>query len=189
VSKGEVSRAVSYRDALLGWHDFYVTAGAAAATLVGLLFVGLSLHIRVVVAHRDVRSLARATLTDFFVVLLVALVILAPTTNESTTAIWLLAVGVTSLILVVRPALASFRPGRTRTLALWVLITRFGLSALCFIGVAFVGVLFGGGDFEGGLAGLLVLVIVLLVVAVRNTWDLLVTVADRPESGPSRHPR
>ena len=44
---------MSYGQAVQGWHDFYVTAGAAAATLVGLLFVGLSLHIRVVVAHPD----------------------------------------------------------------------------------------------------------------------------------------
>ena len=40
---------MTYADALQSWRDFYVTAGAAAATLVGLLFVGLSLHIRVVV--------------------------------------------------------------------------------------------------------------------------------------------
>src|SRR2546423_1827904 len=36
---------------LAGWHDLYVTVGAAAATLVGLPSVGLSLHVRVVVAH------------------------------------------------------------------------------------------------------------------------------------------
>ena len=48
---------------LAGWHEVYVTVGAAAGTLVGLLFVGLSLHIRVVVAHAEVRSLARVTLT------------------------------------------------------------------------------------------------------------------------------
>ncbi len=37
------------------WHDFYVVAGTAAATLVGLLFVGLSLRSflvpRYVVSH------------------------------------------------------------------------------------------------------------------------------------------
>jgi hypothetical protein len=178
---------MTYADTLQSWHDFYVTAGAAAATLVGLLFVGLSLHIRVVVAHHDVRSLARATLTDFFVVLLVALVVLAPTTNARTLATWLIAVGVTSLVLVLRPALQGIRTGRPRTLGLWVLISRFGLSALCFVGVAITGVVFGGGDVERGLTALLVLVIVLLVIAVRNTWDLLVTVADRPETSPSRH--
>ena len=69
---------MTYGDAVQSWRDFYVTAGAAAATLVGLLFVGLSLHIRVVVSQADVKSLARITLADFFVILLVALVILAP---------------------------------------------------------------------------------------------------------------
>src|ERR1700730_6908125 len=120
---------MSYGDTLQSWHDFYVTVGAAAATLVGLLFVGLSLHIRVVVSHPDVKSLARATLTDFFVVLLVALVILTPPTNAGTVAAWLIAIGVISLALVVRPALQGFRATRTRKLRLWVVILRFGLSA------------------------------------------------------------
>jgi hypothetical protein len=180
---------MSYGPTILSWHDFYVTVGAAAATLVGLLFVGLSLHIRVVVSHPDVRSLARATLMDFFVVLLVALVVLAPTTNARATATWLIAIGVVSLVLVVRPALRGFRTGRPRTLRIGVLISRFGLSALCFAGVAITGVVFGRGDFESGLTGLLVLVIVLLVIAVRNTWDLLVTVADRPEAERTRRSR
>jgi hypothetical protein len=180
---------MSYGDTLQSWHDFYVTAGAAAATLVGLLFVGLSLHIRVVVSHHDVRSLARATLMDFFVVLLVALVVLAPTTDTRTTATWLIAVGAVSLGLVIRPAVRGFRTRHPRTLGLLVLISRFGLSALCYAGIATMGVLFGRQDFEHGLSGLLIVVIVLLVIAVRNTWDLLVTVADRPEVGPTRQPR
>ena len=46
---------MTFEQALQSWHDFYLTAGAASATLVGLLFVGLSLHIRVVVSHPDVR--------------------------------------------------------------------------------------------------------------------------------------
>ena len=178
-----------YGDTLQSWHDFYVTAGAAAATLVGLLFVGLSLHIRVVVSHRDVRSLARATLTGFFAVTLVALVVLAPATDPKTTATWLIAVGVISLGLTVRPTLEGFRMRRPRALALWVLISRFGLSALCYVGIAAIGVLFGRQDYESGLSSLLIVVVMLLVIAVRNTWDLLVTVADRPEAATPRHPR
>jgi hypothetical protein len=50
---------MSFQEALQGWHDFYLTAGAASATLAGLLFVGLSLHLRIVVTHPEVRSLAR----------------------------------------------------------------------------------------------------------------------------------
>ncbi len=186
---GRAAKGVRYGDTLQSWHDFYVTAGAAAATLAGLLFVGLSLHIRVVVSHRDVRSLARATLTDFVAVLLIALAVLTPTTDSRTTATWLIAVGVISLGLIVRPTLEGFRTRHPRALGLRVLISRFGLSAVCYAGVASIGVLFSRQNYEGGLSGLLVVVTLLLVIAVRNTWDLLVTVADRPEVATSRHPR
>jgi len=44
-------------------------AGTAAATLVGLLFVGLSLHLRAVLSRSEVRSLARVTLANFGLIL------------------------------------------------------------------------------------------------------------------------
>jgi len=179
---------MTYADAVQSWRDFYVTAGAAAATLVGLLFVGLSLHIRVVVSQADVKSLARITLADFFVILLVALVILAPLGDAGATAAWLIAVAAVSAALVVRPAAEGFRRSRTRTIGLRVLLWRFGLSTFCYLGVGSMGVLFRLGDVNGALSGLLLVVVLLLVVAVRNTWDLLVTVADRQDSpvGPGK---
>jgi hypothetical protein len=45
------------------WHDVFAAATSASATLLGLLFVGLSLHVRLVVEHEDVRALARQTFT------------------------------------------------------------------------------------------------------------------------------
>src|SRR6266487_4627767 len=169
---------MTFGEALLGWRDFYVTAGAAAATLVGLLFVGLSLHIRVVVSHADVRSLARVTLTDFFVILLIALALLEPTLSATQIADWLLGIAAVSLALIVRPASQGFRSKADRAIGVGVLMARFGVSALAFIGVGAMGVLFIAGDFRDALNGLLPVVVLLLVVAVRNTWDLLVTVAD-----------
>src|SRR5437762_13927998 len=94
---------------LAGWHALYVTVAAAAATLVGLLFVGLSLHIRVVVAHPDVRSLARVTLTDFVVVLLVALLLLSPAGGVQTAGIALVIVAGVSLVIMLRVALDGLR--------------------------------------------------------------------------------
>jgi len=47
------------------WRDFYVVSGTAAATLVGLLFVGLSLHLRAVLSRSEVRALARVALANF----------------------------------------------------------------------------------------------------------------------------
>ena len=178
---GEHAELMTFSDALVGWHDFYVTAGAAAATLAGLLFVGLSLHIRVVVSHPDVRSLARVTLTDFFVILLIALALLQPTLSTTQIADWLLAVAAVSLALIVRPASQGFRSKADRAIGVGVLVARFGVSALAFVGIGATGVLFIGGDFRDALSGLMPVVVLLLVVAVRNTWDLLVTVADRSD--------
>lgn len=55
---------MSYQDTLLGWHDFYLAGAGASATFAGLLFVGLSLHIRIVVTHPEARSLVAQGLAD-----------------------------------------------------------------------------------------------------------------------------
>jgi hypothetical protein len=54
-----------------------------------------------------------------------------------------------------------------------------------------MGVLFGLGNVTGALSGMFLVVVLLLVVAVRNTWDLLVTVADRTDRsvGPRKQDR
>jgi hypothetical protein len=175
---------MTFDQALQSWHDFYLTAGAASATLVGLLFVGLSLHIRVVVSHPDVRALARVTLTNFFVIVLIALAILIPTTASTNIALWLLLVGLVSFGLMLRPAIEGFRNRSNRTLGLRVLTARFGISALGFIAMIGLAAVFAAGNYEAGFNGLVTVVVVLLVMAVRNTWDLLVTVADKT-AGPT----
>src|SRR5438445_501619 len=97
-----------------GWHDFYILAGTAAATLVGLLFVGLSLHLRIVVASSEVRSLARVTLANFGAILFVALFMVIPQ-DRSTAAVELIASRLPSLIIPTPSPLAVIRgwlPGR-----------------------------------------------------------------------------
>src|SRR5437899_11480758 len=71
-------RPVPYDVIVQRWHDFYIVAGTAAATLVGLLFVGLSLHLRAVLSRSEVRSLARVTLANFGLVLFVSLFMVIP---------------------------------------------------------------------------------------------------------------
>jgi len=171
---------VNVRDALASWQPVYLTAGAAAATLVGLLFVGLSLHIRVVAAQSDVRSLARVTLTEFFVVLLVALAVLEPTDSGAQVGDWLVGISVVSVVLIIRPVIDGVRSGGGR-IGLPMLIARFGVSTLSFVGFATAGALFIRGNAMAALDLLLPVLVLALVVAVRNTWDLLVTVAERSD--------
>ena len=170
---------MSYQDSLLTWHDFYLAGAAASATFAGLLFVGLSLHIRIVVTHPEARSLARITLSDYFVVLLVSLFLLTPTNEPKQTGIELMVVAAVSLALMVPSSVRGIRARRARTLGLRLLISRFGLSMLGYLALGVIGVLFYMGFSAAALALMVGIVLVLLLVAVRNTWDLLVTVAEK----------
>ncbi|HMJ40289.1 MAG TPA: hypothetical protein VK606_12135 [Verrucomicrobiae bacterium] len=170
---------MSFHDTLQGWHDFYVTAGAASATLAGLLFVGLSLHIRIVVTHPEVRSLARFTLSNYFEILLVSLFLLTPTTESRLTGTELVLVAAVTLALMAPISLRGVRERRARTLSLRVLIWRFGLSMLAYLALGAMGILFYAGDGGNALGWLVGTIVVLFLVAIRNTWDLLVTVAEK----------
>jgi hypothetical protein len=170
---------MSYQDTLLTWHDFYLACAAASATFAGLLFVALSLHLRIVVTHPEARSLARITLSDYFAVLLVSLFLLTPAGVPQQTGIDLMVIAGVSLALITPPSVRGIRARRARTLGLGLLISRFGLSMLGCIAVGVLGALFYLGSTSTAFTDLVWIVVVLLVVAVRNTWDLLVTVADK----------
>src|SRR5438270_5748683 len=159
-----------------GWHDFYIVAGTAAATLVGLLFVGLSLHLRAVLSRSEVRSLARVTLANFGVVLLVSLFIVIPQGAASASP-ELIVTGAYSFVIVL-PSLVSAGRSGTRTLRMTQLVMRFGFSALCYAGVIAAGALVGGHAFEAAFNALVAVTIVLLVVSLRNSWDILVGVGE-----------
>jgi hypothetical protein len=171
---------VSYRAAVSGWHDFYILAGTASATLVGLLFVGLSLHLRIVVASSEVRSLARVTLANFGAILFVTLFMVIPD-DQSTAAFALIASGVASLV-IATPSLVTAARGGRRSLQMRPrdrarLILRFGLSAASYLAIIVTGGLLFSSS-TSAFTWLVVAILVLLIVSLRNTWDLLVTVGD-----------
>ena len=188
---------VSYQTAVSGWHDFYILAGTASATLVGLLFVGLSLHLRIVVASSEVRSLARVTLANFGAVLFVALFMVIPE-GQSAVASQLIGAGVVSLVIIAPSLMAA---GRSRGWTLQMrrvqrarLVLRFGLSTVSYLAVIVAGVLLLSSP-TSAFTWLVIATVLLLVVSLRNTWDLLVTVGDvtlggageRTDSDPSAH--
>jgi len=170
---------VDFGQALQSWHDFYLTTAAVSATLAGLLFVGLSLHIRVVVNQNDVRTLARITLMDFFVVLIVSLFALVPTTQAGNVAVELVIIAGVSLLLAVPVIRIAIDQRRARIIKVRTQLIRFGLSLLSYVVVGGVGVLLFLGSSRDALGWLVGGVVTLLVVAVRNTWDLLVTVGEK----------
>lgn len=162
-------------------HDFFILAGTSAATLVGLLFVSLSLHLRIVLAASEVRSLARVTFASFGTVLFLTLFMVI-TESQLNAGLQLIGTGVVSLI-VTTPSLVAAARTQERTLEMQPrdrarLVLRFGLSALCYLGVVAAGILLLASQTSAVEVVLEVVIVVLLLVSLRNTWDLLVTVGD-----------
>ena len=168
-----------------GWHDFYILAGTASATLVGLLFVGLSLHLRIVVTSSEVRSLARVTLANFGAVLFVALFMVLPE-GQSAAATQLIGVGFVSLVVAAPSLVAAGRP-REWTFEMSPIqrvrmALRFGVSGVSYLAIIVAGILLLSSR-TSAFTWLVVATVVLLAVSLRNTWDLLVTVADVTQGG------
>jgi hypothetical protein len=172
---------VPYQTVANDLRDFYILAGTAAATLVGLLFVGLSLHLRVVIAASEVRGLARVTLANFGAVLFVSMFMVI--TEDQSTAGWQLigsglvslAISAPSLLMAVRTGPANLRMMRRDRARL---LLRFGLSSVSYLAIIAAGILLLSSLTSPFPAVLVVAIVVLLVVSLRNTWDLLVTVGE-----------
>lgn len=172
---------MSYPTAASDLRDFYILAGTAAATLVGLLFVGLSLHLRTVIAATEVRSLARVTLANFGAVLFVSMFMVI-TEDKSAAGVQLIGSGVVSLIIATPTLVAA---GRNQGQILKMqrrdrarLVLRFGLSCASYLAIVGSGALLLSSFVSAFAFVLAVALLVLLMVSLRNTWDLLVTVGE-----------
>jgi hypothetical protein len=166
--------------------DFYILAGGASATLAGLLFVGLSLHLRTVISIAEIRGLARVTLANFGAVLFVTMFMVIDE-DRSTAAIQLIASGAISL-LIAMPSLVSAARSGGRTLEMRArdrarLVLRFGLSVVSYVAVVAAGVLLLSSLTSAFNSVMVAAIVVLLVVSLRNTWDLLVTVGEITPAG------
>ena len=171
---------MSYQADVAGWHDFYIMAGTASATLVGLLFVGLSLHLQIVITASEVRSLARVTLANFGAVLFAALFMVIPQ-GPTAAGSQLIGVGLVSLV-IAGPSLVGAVRSREWSFQMSVMqrlrvALRFGLSSLSYLAIIAAGILLLS-SVSAAFSVLLIATVLLLVVSLRNTWDLLVTVAD-----------
>jgi hypothetical protein len=157
---------------LLVWHDFNVALVTAAAGLLGLLFVALSIHIRTLTDQRnaELRSVARSIFLGYVVSLGFGFLGLMPQT------LW--AFGVELLVLNVvasipfaaaaRTGLRATGVGFDRRVTMVQFVAGFGLFALAITGS--IGVAIGEPFALYVVAGL---AIVALLWGVFNTWELI----------------
>ena len=182
----EATAAARFAQAVEGWHEFYLLAGTAAVTLVGLLFVALSFHLDTLLddSRAHLLALARQTFGAYLYVLVISLVFLIPGGSARVLGTALTVASAVYLGLLffrtrttVREADPSghdrFRSRRMRMMAIVLLL---GLGAS--LAIAFT--------HDPGWLPLFVTVVLLqLANAAWTSWDLLVQVG-RMKQGAGR---
>ena len=167
------------------WHDFYLLVGGAAATLVGLMFVAISLGSRLI-TERSVPALrvwVHPTLIHFIYVLVIATISMVPTLTRSPLGILLVFAGLLSfgnaLRMVPYMRKQQGEQEADRSDWVWYLIIP-SISYLLFVGTG-IGLLLGDNRALNGLAFAIIL---LLVNGIRNAWDMVVWITIKTESPP-----
>jgi hypothetical protein len=169
--------APTFAETVLGWHDFYLLAGTVAATLMGLLFVALSLHWDVVLedSKTHLHAIAIEAFGAFLIVVFLSLLMLAPTASARPLGFSLMLLGGLRIVMGLRHSRVlwsssdeSFRRPE--------MIYRSIVIPAAFAVLAWCGYLIFRRDFDGGLPMLTLAVIALLGMGARASWDLLVRV-------------
>jgi hypothetical protein len=121
---------------MAGWSDFTVITGGAAAALVGLLFVAVTLRIDELSRAPDLRSRAAQTLTLFAVALVVAIVLTVPDQTEWVLGAELIAIAVLGGAILLALNRRAQKVSHQNPIA--QLIDRYGPNAttIALIGVA-----------------------------------------------------
>ena len=157
---------------LVLWHDFNVALVTAAAGLLGLLFVALSIHIRALTDRRnaELRSVARSIFLGYVVALAFGFLALLPQT------LWWFGIELLLLNLgafvpfgaAARSGLHASGVGYSRTVTVVQFIAGFGLFGAALVGAVGVSV--------GEMWALYLsasLAVIALVWGVFNTWELI----------------
>lgn len=169
-------RSEEFAHAVEAWHEFYLMSGTASVTLVGLLFVAISMHLEVLVHDKRAHllDLARQTLLAFIYILLVSLMVLIP---PSTPRMLGVTIGGATLVVLVFSAVGMAKEMRLKELALTRknLFRRRAVQIIALLyGLFGAWQLWGGSTF--GLFVLIFPVCTMLGNATGSAWDLLVQV-------------
>jgi hypothetical protein len=158
---------MDFDEKIILWQPFFTTVAAVSATLVGLLFVSISLNERISAdANRELMRLARRSFSDFLVVLLVALFFLIPNQGQKALAIELLAMGVFRVRWMTLQIIHAMK--REHKPANMVVVREYLLPGLGVIGIfgAAIGI-----NFYGVIAVYYFVVPVIAVMLTRASWN------------------
>lgn len=162
------------------WHDFHLLIGGAAATLMGLTFVAITLAPNVIAGRVStaIRAFVTPIVAFFGTVLVVSLVLLVPHLAPAAPAVLLGSIGAGGLVYLV--AIGTHRQWRTMELGFDDWIWYVGLPFLSYGALCASAIAWWHTSLWSPYAGAGA-VIVLLIVGIRNAWDTVLTIAQKSQ--------
>jgi hypothetical protein len=171
-----------FNDALHSWQNFYFMFGGSAATLLGLMFVALSLGTHLVneTTRDSIQAFVSPNLVYFVSALLVAGAMLVPTYEPPILGLILLVGGAVGLVRIApstRRLIAAAREHQDFTRDDWLAqvilpVTGYGLLLLTGVG-------FEIKQWSLAFTGSAVAMVLLLIAAIANTWSLVLWIIDQ----------
>jgi len=163
----------AFAQAVANWHDFYHVVSDAAAALMGLLFVSLSLNADVITrkVNADLRALAAQTFTSFICLVMFAVLFLIP--DQGPLGLGIPMLGIDMIVLYV--TVGHFRQAFQNRARAWGnnrLILRFAIPVACLVTIFVVAITVLLGQ-TNGLYWFVPVTILLIWDASLNAWDLL----------------
>lgn len=172
-----------FTDAVGTWQNFYMLTGSAAATLMGLIFVSVSLHIDIISRtekYEDIRVLAIQTFVNFLLIISFAFIFMVPSDTPFGIGIPLLILGFLGIVRTARLWLKFGIRASSLDQVFNVNQIRWSLlipNTICFITLIIVAadVLQGNTRFLGWM---ILIIIWLLISATKTAWDLMLRVGE-----------
>jgi len=169
-----------------GWDNFYLMMGSAAGGLIGLLFVVVTLTAGLdrPQSSRGSSLYLTPTALNFGLVLSICAVAVAPPLAAIETSVMIGLIALGGLVGSLRPILGIPRPPPGQGAPHWSDVWMYGATpALIYLGLlaAAIAVWAGAAWAAHVMAGLL---LILLLVSIRNAWDLMTFIAPMRRDGP-----
>ena len=162
---------------LEGWHEFYAVLGTGAAALIALLFVAVSVGADALTPERTsaTRTFMSPVVFHYTNILFLSLIALIPTQTWESFG---LVIGVASIGSVIYSIVIAVRVHRNPVSDLPDRLCYGAIPAFCYAsGLIVAPLLFA--EKPAGLNLLAGAALLLLVINIRNAWDLMISLARR----------
>jgi hypothetical protein len=163
--------------AIEDWQSYFTVLGGAAAVLLGLTFIGASIHLERGARASWYRDLAISSGTSLFYALIIALIMLMPDGRPALQAVLLLVFAA----LGAQSARAAYLAARQRNPSRQTLVFRFVMpwASMAVLAAAAIALAFAWGPAVWLISGV---AFVNVLLGTQNAWDLMLRAAAPDDS-------